>query len=724
MNSRNFPTIRLGLRLQLLALAVFLLAIPWLGFHYIDSIEEHLHLGQKQSLSAMARAAAAAMQEQPDAFGQVEADNALKRSRDLYAYELNTAPQLDGRVGDWHEHLKHAISYGREHAIETPRTSETYSLSFDQVTGFHDDALYGLFRVRDDRTVYREINSISVHRNDNLQIALVSNGAHRRYTLATMQPGEVTAFNVAPRERGGRALSSEPRIRGYWRATAYGYNLEIKIPLGMIEDKLGFAIADVDSQETRDPVTTLGTCNIYDARQLGTIMIPSGLLDQKLRQLGYRTSSVHVLDRHRRIMASVGDITTAHGIWQPEDLGSTRGTMHRFLAPLFERILPQPSGYFIDRIPDAANMTGNHIDLAIKGSPATTTRPSSDGTTTIMSAAHPIIMDSEIQGTVVVEQTTNGIITLRNRAIENLLTTSIMAIIIGVTVLLLVGSTIAGRIRRLRHRVEDSIDTQGRVRHLLPASTARDEIGDLSRSFTDMVSRLKQYNTYLEDMSRRLAHELRTPVTVVRSSLDNLSMQEMDEEKRVYVERANEGVQRLASILTSMSEATRLEETLDTAEQEKFDLTEVVSGCVQGYEIAYPDQPFVADIETGSIRLDGIPDLIAQMLDKLVSNAVEFARDNTPVKVRLTLEADYAVIRVINDGPGLPDSMRDRLFDSMVSVRDKDAGDGSHLGLGLYIARIIAEFHGGYIHAGDREDARGVIVTVQLPVIRLTGRRV
>jgi len=310
---------------------------------------------------------------------------------------------------------------------------------------------------------------------------------------------------------------------------------------------------------------------------------------------------------------------------------------------------------------------------------------------------------------------------LCNRLTIQLLGAAMIIILLGTSLLFAFSWIISRRLGRLRRELESSTDTQGRVRRALPASAARDELGELARSLSSITARLQQYNRYLEDMSSRLAHELRTPLTVIRSSLDNLSMQDLDAGTEVYVSRAHEGVQRLATILTNMTEATRLEESLNAAEVEFFDLTEVVRGSVQGYELAYPGQEFDLSIEHEFDKLSGLPDLIAQMLDKLVGNAIEFALPNTPVRVRLTNEGD-AVLRVINYGPPLPEEMQDRLFDSMISVRRGEKTGGSHLGLGLYIARIIAEFHGGSISAHNREDAEGVIVTVRLPMMRITGK--
>src|SRR5690606_7246114 len=133
------------------------------------------------------------------------------------------------------------------------------------------------------------------------------------------------------------------------------------------------------------------------------------------------------------------------------------------------------------------------------------------------------------------------------------------------------------------NQAENIIDDNGRLKNTIVATRSSDEIGDLSRSFYNMVERLGQYTHYLENMSSRLSHELRTPVTVVRSSLENLGMVVQDKESAVYIQRAEEGISRLNLILTNMSEATRLEQMLQTSEKETIDLVKVLAGCVEGY---------------------------------------------------------------------------------------------------------------------------------------------
>jgi len=112
----------------------------------------------------------------------------------------------------------------------------------------------------------------------------------------------------------------------------------------------------------------------------------------------------------------------------------------------------------------------------------------------------------------------------------------------------------------------------------------------------------------------------------------------------------------------------------------------------------------------------GVPDAIAQLLDKLVENANDFAPAATPVRVRLAREGDAARLEVENEGPPVPDTAH--LFDSMVSLRGAGRGtrEEGHLGLGLYIVRLVAELHDGAVRAENVTPERGVRFIVRLPL--------
>ncbi|MGH8773355.1 MAG: histidine kinase dimerization/phospho-acceptor domain-containing protein, partial [Burkholderiales bacterium] len=371
------------------------------------------------------------------------------------------------------------------------------------------------------------------------------------------------------------------RIKGVWRNTESGYTLEVRIPLGLMGPRIAFAIADVDDPATRAVTALMGTFGTRSTEALQKIFIPSSEIELILKGLGRTTSRIWVVDRQNKVLALAGSlkdeardvarIQTPQSLWkQAENI---------VLKPLYAQILRQPSEDFEDELSNAETLRGSEIDGALGGKLSTHWRLTPDHRAAILSAAHPIWIDDDVMGAVVVEETTNGILTQRNRALERLFNIILAVFLLGTLTLFLFASRLSSRIRKLRNQTERAIDPQGRVRKITEGSKARDEIGDLSRSFSNILERLSQYTSYLESMATRLSHELRTPIAVVRSSLDNLKTQPLPFDAKIYMERADEGLTRLNTILTNMSEATRLEQILQNAEREEFDLREVVAGC-------------------------------------------------------------------------------------------------------------------------------------------------
>lgn len=428
-----------------------------------------------------------------------------------------------------------------------------------------------------------------------------------------------------------------------------------------------------------------------------------------LRALERNPLRIWVVNRELRVLALSGSLkaaapNAAAPLWQ------------RAWERLLARLPEQPTEDFDDALDDDVLATGKDIANALQGAPATRTRKSRDARAVIVSAAYPIWDGDNVLGAVVVEETTHSIVSLRNRALEQLLGMTLAVFGVAALVLLWFATRLSGRIRRLRDAAESAADARGRIAAALPSSSAGDEIGDLSRTFATLMARLAQHHGYLESMASRLSHELRTPITVVRSSLENLRLQPLPPQAQVYMERAEDGLQRLSKILSRMSEASRLEQAFQAAERERFDFAELVRNCLEGYRLAYPGRAFELHCAPGPVPILGAPDLAAQMLDKLIANAADFAADATPIHVSLEVSDNWALLRVANKGPLLPEAVERGLFESMVSVRNP-RGDGEpHLGLGLYVARLIAEFHRGTIRADNIVTKDGVCVSVTLPL--------
>jgi two-component system, OmpR family, sensor histidine kinase ChvG len=427
-------------------------------------------------------------------------------------------------------------------------------------------------------------------------------------------------------------------------------------------------------------------------------------VDAILLGLQRASSRIWVVDGRYQVIAAAGslrrstDVASEAPWWQP----------------LVSWLIPRPTEDFYESQPEDVLATGSDVAAALQGTPATRTRSTGDGRAVVLSAAHPIWSGDQVAGAVVTEETTNSVVSVKSAALERLLLFTLAAFAGAAVLLMAFATRLSLRIRRLRDEAESAIDARGRITRLAAGSGAADEIGDLSRSFSAVLQRLAEHHAYLEAMAGRLSHELRTPIAVVRSSLENLKISR--EDHALYIERAEQGLARLGRILERMTEASRLEQSLVDVERSRYDLAAVVRGCVEGYRAAYPQAAFELALPGHRVEVAGAPDLAAQLLDKLVENAVDFARGAAPVRVSLEDAGGIAALTVSNKGPLLPEKMRTRLFESMISMRQATGAATPHLGIGLYVARLIAEFHGGTIGASNLPAGDGVAVGVRIPL--------
>lgn len=705
---------RISIRLKLFLLSLFLFAIPWLGYRFVWELEKYLQLGQEQTIGGIARAVATALHERPTLF-----DNSarylsdVKPGTDLYAHNIVDPIQLDGKLSDWVDYQHLALLYSAEHLLEAATAYQPESLIFRHMVGKYRNYLYAYFEVHDDQVVLRGANSLRLDRNDHLQIGLVDHQQQfHRYIIATSQQGWINAYMLDENPESNRPIKLETQIQGHWLNTGQGYNIELRIPLSLVGSKIAFAISDVDDSTHRNVSYILGTANPTES-DLGTVLVPSPQIEGIISGLQYANSRVWVIDRHRRVLAKSGNIQESQGL-ESKEANDQNGWWtyieDHILLPLYYKILTRPPQDFIDELENAFELEGQNIDSALLGNPDSQWRLSPDKKAVILSAAHPIWIDEQVMGTVVVEQTTHGIRSLRNKALEKLFHIILGVVIFGTSALLIFASRISSRIRKLRNDTEKAIDINGKIIGNIQPSKTRDEIGDLSRAFYNVLNKLGQYNSYLENMTSRLSHELRTPIAVVNSSLENLQMEPHSAESAPYIKRAKAGIQRLSKILSNMTEATRLEQSLQTTEREDFVVNDVVAGCIEGYKLAYQDRVFSMTETDKDFALNGSPELFAQMLDKVISNAVEFSFSQALIQLRLEKKAHSFSITIVNEGEYLPENMQEELLDSMVSVRKQKDQIQPHLGLGLYIVKLIADYHQAKVTIQNSEELAGVEV--------------
>ncbi|MFU8878281.1 MAG: ATP-binding protein, partial [Wenzhouxiangellaceae bacterium] len=312
----------------------------------------------------------------------------------------------------------------------------------------------------------------------------------------------------------------------------------------------------------------------------------------------------------------------------------------------------------------------------------------------------------------VLERDADALMLLANEAVLRLMGASLLAFMIVAGVILTFAWLLSQRIRSLQRRATRAVAADGRVLEVPVPARGSDELAQLSRSVSRLLERLRGHQQYLRTLADKLAHELRTPLAMIDSSLDNLQAR-LDQPgtfdpgpARTLIDRAGEGSRRLNRILRAMSEAARLEDALIDEPMQRFDLAAMVADYCREFSAAHDQRlpgPLHFDRPPGPIMIEGSPDLIAQLLDKLLDNAIDFTPADGEIRVSVRDQRGGALLEVDNTGPAIDAEAAATLFEPMVSLRPGRSGR-SHLGLGLFIARLIAERHHGRLTAEPLPD--------------------
>ena len=335
----------------------------------------------------------------------------------------------------------------------------------------------------------------------------------------------------------------------------------------------------------------------------------------------------------------------------------------------------------------------------------------------LLTAAVLIVIEGQLHGAVVLEQAADQLLALRDRALTRLFNLTLIATAAAVIIMFAFATWISLRIGRLRAAADSAVGSDGRILLQMPESASADEIGALSRGFERLLARLNEHTQYLRTLGGKLSHELRTPLTIVRSSLDNLESEGLRDDQLRYITRAREGTQRLQSILSALGAAARVEESIKQSERVNFDLRDLLLSAVAAYRDGFPGARLSMELPENPCfcsRRARSSGAAARQADR--ECAVDFYPPDGTITVRLERVQSYYALQVTNDGPLIPQALMGRLFESLFEQR-QGRDDKPHFGLGLYIVRLIAEFHGGTAVAANREDGSGVVFTITLPLI-------
>lgn len=358
------------------------------------------------------------------------------------------------------------------------------------------------------------------------------------------------------------------------------------------------------------------------------------------------------------------------------------------------------------RWPDVAAAAGGRVSTTIWRAP---------DRTPVITAAAPITGGGAVMTAVNARDVTQTVRVERFRLSMVLLITTLVSVLLS----LFLARTIVRPIRRLaRAAVRVRL---GRAREVVVPRLPdrRDEIGMLARALSDMSLALRARIDATEAFAADLAHELKNPLASLRSAVDGLGRVRDPALQERLLAIVHDDVRRLDRLITDISEASRLDAQLSRAKFEPLDLAAMIRGLVAQRAARGVERGIrlACDVPADAIEVSAEGARLERVFDNLLDNALSFSPDDGVVAIAAMREGDDVVVRVEDEGPGVPEEAREAVFRRFNSIRPETEQFGQHSGLGLSIARTIVEGHGGTIGVESREDRmRGARFVVRLPV--------
>ena len=376
------------------------------------------------------------------------------------------------------------------------------------------------------------------------------------------------------------------------------------------------------------------------------------------------------------------------------------------------------------------------VQAALSGARGTIVRRS-DTTDTIVSVAVPIQRSGTVRGALMVS--TQGGDIDRTIASERfgLLQVFLVAAAVMLVLSILLAGAIAGPVRRLADAAE-KVRRGIKSREEIPDFTNRtDEIGHLSGALRDMTQALYRRIDAIESFAADVSHELKNPLTSLRSAVETLPLAKSDESRGRLMEIIQHDVKRLDRLISDISDASRLDAELARAEARRVDILKLLTTVVSvANERRRKAALIQLDIErpggdlVDPFRIVGHDSRLGQVVNNLLDNARSFSPPGAKVRVELRRVRGEIEFIVEDEGPGIPEHALERIFERFYTDRPEQ-GFGQNSGLGLSISRQIVHAHHGSIRAENRPGApdeegeptvRGARFVVRLPAAARADR--
>ncbi len=659
------------LRAKLLLLALSTLILPFTGMAMVRQFEQLLRQTESQVQLASARTLARVVAARMEAPGD---------GMTWFAQAARQSLVLDGYFEDW-----------RLQGLASQAAAQGLTLALAR----SGNGVFGFIAVDDLARVRADAHWPQAAYADHVLLALRDAHGEHLLRLASAAPGPLIVADLS----GSNARhGAPPQLRGEWQEDGRGYRIELRFPPGYEPQSL--AIAALDFSDAAAPPRQMGSPKDHRAVQF----VPPNLETELAELVGEGVRAT--------LTQAEGFVLARAGAFPQRLPTQEQGFAQRLLHRLVAAKTPSPN------VPDddASQLASPELAQALNGDAALAWYALDHGRGLLLSTVVPVQRDGKTLGALRLEREGDAVL-LTGQALSRLLFGTLAAMFAVGVILFAYAGHLGNRIRKLSQSAEHAIAREARgTAGSFIASTAQDELGALSRNFGRLLDEIAAYADYLHGLAAKLSHELHTPIAVVRSSLENLESEPLPAPAQTYVNRARDGVDRLAAIVRAMSEASRVERAIAAAEPEDFDLRKLLHDCAEGYRALIAPRELRLRLPTQPMPFHGAPDLIVQALDKLIDNARSFCPANGWILIGLTPLNEGMQLVVANQGPLLPEAMADRLFDSLVSLRGADRrGDGApHLGFGLSVVKLIAQRHRGQAVAANLPHGEGVEFRITL----------
>jgi two-component system sensor histidine kinase ChvG len=348
------------------------------------------------------------------------------------------------------------------------------------------------------------------------------------------------------------------------------------------------------------------------------------------------------------------------------------------------------------------------VQRALAGARGTLVRRNGPGET-IVSVAVPIQRGRTVRGALLLSTQEGDIDKIIAAERFSLLQVFIIAALVMVVLSMLVAGQIVGPVGRLAEAAE-RVRTGIKSRQEIPDFTRRtDEIGHLSGALRDMTQALYRRLDAIENFAADVSHELKNPLTSLRSAVETLPLAKTDESRGRLMQVIQHDVKRLDRLISDIADASRLDAELARAEAGRVDLKKLITTVVSvaNERRRRGDAAIDLTVEPAPAGLDdpfailGHDSRLGQVVNNLLDNARSFSPKGASVRVALRRRRNAVELTVEDDGPGIPPHALERIFERFYTDRPEQ-GFGQNSGLGLSISRQIVQAHRGTIRAENR----------------------